>query len=391
MESEDFNFICHGISLPRGGKQARRRLRGKSDPAACRACGYDHRYSLAHLLHLLLLPFPLDVRRCIASFLRKPKYVKIAAGWNHEVYVLDNGRAVASGCNRDGQCDIPALPAGVYYVDAFAGCGFTVMLRDDGIAVLLGHCPFLTSHAFDGVPPSGTKYIAGTATLYHGVLLRDDGVAVSFGANYRRHRMQTAARGSADAPPLPEGLRYISAAAGYSHSIWLRSDGQALHSGIVPYDLTLPPLPHGRRYIRAAISGQMTHLLRDDGTVFCFGRRAEPSGYTYVPDKSDVRYTAVAAGESHMIALRSDGLVDTFGAYVRYATNGDDDDDEVNDNEEEMEYLTVVPPLLRQHVKIVDVSCGNQSTLFLLSNGEAVYRGFSPRTVPKLPVGLRLL
>ena len=45
----------------------------------------------------------------------------MAAGYRHTLLFRDDGQAVAFGSNKDQQGNIPALPAGVRYVDCAAG------------------------------------------------------------------------------------------------------------------------------------------------------------------------------------------------------------------------------------------------------------------------------
>ena len=49
-----------------------------------------------------------------------------------------DGSAVACGENGEGQCDLPALGAGLSYTQVAAGGDFTVLLRSDGSAVACG-------------------------------------------------------------------------------------------------------------------------------------------------------------------------------------------------------------------------------------------------------------
>lgn len=81
-------------------------------------------------------------------------YIAVAVGDHHTVFLCDNGEVRASGQNNGhreariweyfgtrlagGQCDVPALPAGMRYVAVSAGSSHTVLLRDDGEALAFG-------------------------------------------------------------------------------------------------------------------------------------------------------------------------------------------------------------------------------------------------------------
>src|SRR5258706_524153 len=75
---------------------------------------------------------------------------------------VGGGSVVAWGDNSYGQCDVPALPSGLTFVDVAAGVG-------------------------------------------HSVALRSDGSVVAWGANYS---------GECNVPSLPSGLTYVDVAAG---------------------------------------------------------------------------------------------------------------------------------------------------------------------------------
>ena len=65
-------------------------------------------------------------------------YTQLECGFNHVVALRSDGIAVAVGCNRRGQCDVPDLEAGAAYIQVSAGYCHTVLLREDGRAVAVG-------------------------------------------------------------------------------------------------------------------------------------------------------------------------------------------------------------------------------------------------------------
>ncbi|CAK0901326.1 unnamed protein product [Prorocentrum cordatum] len=95
-----------------------------------------------------------------------------------------DGTAAACDFNGDGQCDLPALPAGLTYTQVAAGGGHTVLLRSDGTAAACG----LNGDGQCDLPalPAGLTYTS-------------DGTAAACGLN---------GDGQCDLPALPAGLTY---------------------------------------------------------------------------------------------------------------------------------------------------------------------------------------
>ena len=59
----------------------------------------------------------------------------VSAGGQHTVLLQSDGQAVACGCNDHGQCDLPPLKEGLWYIQVSAGDEHTVLLRSDGHAI----------------------------------------------------------------------------------------------------------------------------------------------------------------------------------------------------------------------------------------------------------------
>ncbi|CAK0800355.1 unnamed protein product, partial [Prorocentrum cordatum] len=200
-----------------------------------------------------------------------------------------DGTAVARGWNADGQCDLPALPAGLTYTQVAAGGLHTVLLRSDGTAVARGRSDGTAvacgdnDHGQCDLPalPAGLTYTQVAAGGRHTVLLRSDGTAVACGDNDH---------GQCDLPALPAGLTYTQVAAGGRHTVLLRSDGTAVACGWnADGQCDLPALPAGLTYTQVAAGGRHTVLLRSDGTAVARGWNADgqsdlpalPAGLTY--------------------------------------------------------------------------------------------------------------
>ncbi|CAK0817988.1 unnamed protein product [Prorocentrum cordatum] len=82
----------------------------------------------------------------------------LAAGIYHTVLLRSDGIAAACGWNLAGQCDLPALPAGLTYTQVAAGGCHAVLLRSDGTAAACGD----NAHGQCGLPalPAGLTYLA---------------------------------------------------------------------------------------------------------------------------------------------------------------------------------------------------------------------------------------
>ncbi|CAK0887597.1 unnamed protein product, partial [Prorocentrum cordatum] len=285
--------------------------------------------------------------------------VMLAAGGSHAVLLRSDGTAVACGDNHDGQCDLPALPAGLTYTQVAAGGSHTVLLRSDGTAVACGSnfCGQCDLPAL----PAGLTYTQVAAGEQHAVLLRSDGTAVACGDNRA---------GQCDLPAQPAGLTYTQVAAGGSHMVLLRSDGTAVacggnHAG----QCDLPALPASLTYTQVA-TGRNHHtvLLRSDGTaVACGDNRAGQCDLPALP--ACLTYTQVAAAYGHTVLLRSDGTVVACGWN---------------------QYGQCDLPALPAGLTYTQVAAGGIHTVLLRSDGTAVACGWihGQCDLPALPAGL---
>jgi hypothetical protein len=177
---------------------------------------------------------------------------------------------VAWGDNSQGQCNVPALPAGLTYVEIATGHFYTAARRSDGSIVAWGGntCGVCNVSTL----PPGLTYVGIAASKYHTAARRSDGSVVAWGCN---------AGGQCNVPTLPAGLTYVEVAAGGSyisgsgHTVARRSDGSVVAWGDNTYgQCDVPVLPPGLTYVELS--------ARDDRTVarvgsmfaitsFCFG------------------------------------------------------------------------------------------------------------------------
>ena len=162
----------------------------------------------------------------------------VVAGDYHTVLLRSDSTAIACGWNADGQCDLPALDAGLTYAQVAAGPSHTLLLRSDGAAVACG----ANSHGQCDLPclHGGLTYAQVAAGAYHTVFLKSDGTAVACGVNFH---------GQCELPALHVGVTYVQVTAGHSHTVLLRSDGTAVACGSNEYgQCDLPALDGGLTY-----------------------------------------------------------------------------------------------------------------------------------------------
>ncbi len=230
-------------------------------------------------------------------------YVEIAAGSTHMLARRSDGSVVAWGSNEDGQLDVPELQAGQAYVEVAAGgwhyvygeflfdYGHSVARRNDGSVVAWG----LNGYGQTDVPalPAGLEYVEVAAGGFHTVARRSDGSVVAWGANYY---------GQLDVPPLPAGLAYVQIAAGLFHTIARRSDGSVVAWGDNTHgQLDVPVLPEGVGYVEVAAGENHAAARRSDGMVIAWGDNS--SGQLDVPGlPAGLAYVELAAGGAHTLA-----------------------------------------------------------------------------------------
>jgi hypothetical protein len=129
-------------------------------------------------------------------------WVAIAAGFRHTLLRRSDGVLAAFGENNFGQCNVPALPAGLAWVGIAAGSSHSVARLSDGSAVGFG------SAAEANVPPTppGLVYVA----IAESCARLSDGTAIGFGPN---------ASGQNDIPPLPPGQSYVEVDSGFNANV----------------------------------------------------------------------------------------------------------------------------------------------------------------------------
>lgn len=229
------------------------------------------------------------------------KYTKlIAAGSWFTIGVNMDGTVVATGTNREGQCDVGnwkeiiAVCAGQYH---------TAGLKRDGTVTATGsNEPIINGKSAGGrCDVSGWTGIIDIATgSCHTVGLKRDGTVLATG--YDQYN-QCNVSGWKD---------IVSIAAGGVHTVGLKIDGTVVSVGlnIVAHDNSGQcNTSTWRRIIAVAAGESHTVGLKEDGTVVAVGDNS--SGECNIDDWSNI--VGLAAGNGFTIGLHADGSVIATG------------------------------------------------------------------------------
>jgi alpha-tubulin suppressor-like RCC1 family protein len=286
------------------------------------------------------------------------------------VALKNDGSVMAWGDNRNPQGRAPVPVAAESAVTAIAAGGYhTVALKDDGAVVawgdnsagqVTGTATTNTDSAIaipvtlGGAVLSNVTAIA--AGFYHTVALKDDGTVVAWGDNSAGQVTGTATTNtdSAIAIPVTLGVKVLSnvtaIAAGFYHTVALKKDGTVVAWGDNSLgQVTGTPTTNGDSAIAisvtlggavlsnvTAVAAGFSHTvaLKKDGTVAAWGnnRAGQVTGTSTTNGDSAIaisvtlggavlsNVTAVAAGASHTLALKSDGTVVAWGWLYGTAT-----------------------------------------------------------------------
>lgn len=311
----------------------------------------------------------------------------------HAVLLRSDGKVATAGCNKYGQCQLPA--AFERFKQVSAGSEHTILLRTDGEIEAfgrndLGQCDL---PKLQHLPcPDQLEYIQVSAGIVHSVALRSDGHVAYTGVNHGRIPQLAAADhlgGAANAGeprPLIDGeyvddeeqhnldaqadgldaLRYVAVSAGGRHTALLRSDGLAVAVG--RNEQGQCSLPGMDAPIAQVVAGGMhTVVLSNTGEVKAvggnFSRQCDIPKRCQTPSASYVR---LSASTDHSVLLRSDGQVEAYGSNAWGQCD--------------------IPPLDVGMV-YMQASAGAWSTLLLRSDGQVVVAGWewpSLRAIPSV-------
>lgn len=296
-------------------------------------------------------------------------YLGASISTSHGLLLRSDGMVVAFGANNLGQCNVPALPAGVGVVDLHAVNGRSLVLMADGSVVLFGSNQY--GEGVAPILPPGVTYAAlGKQPRRCTLLLRSDGWIEAFGDN---------SDGQCNVPPLPPGLRYEHVGGGDGWAAAVRSDNTFVTWGVAavssPYGIdNPPPIPVGQKCVGFSVGQAHAAALLTDGTVISWGHNNFYDHYTPYRNAQGAaprrRHVHTSSGVEHSLVTYSDGTMEGFGL----------------NNAGQIDV-----PQLPSGVHYVKGAAGGVTSLALRSDGriEAFgFNGFGALNVPPLPVGM---
>jgi alpha-tubulin suppressor-like RCC1 family protein len=217
----------------------------------------------------------------------------IAAGGFHSLALHSNGTVTAWGINNEGQTNVP--PGLDNVVAVAAGSHHSLALLSNGAVVAWGW----NGYGQCNVPPDLTNAVAVAAGYLNSLALRSDGTLVVWG--YNNWLWTQPIR-------VPEGLSNVVAIAAGSDpaGVALQADGRVVSwhdTYAIPADLADV----------VAISAGQTHrlALKTNGTVVAWGWNGY--GECNVPGDLSSAVAVAAGSYAHSLALQADGRVRAWG------------------------------------------------------------------------------
>lgn len=217
--------------------------------------------------------------------------VAIAAGANHSLALMADGRVVAWGWNDYGQCNVPQGLTNVVAISA--GELHSLALLSDGTVIGWGN----NDMGQIEIPAGLSNVIAISAGAYHSIALKSDGKVVAWGDN---------SSGQTQVPPDLDNV--IAIDAGYAHNIALKNDGTVFVWGRIQLPQIMPP--PGLTNIVAVAAGYDYNLaLRQNGAVVGWGKIGPvPPNLTNI--------VAIDTGYEFSLVLRQDGTLLSWQNYA---------------------------------------------------------------------------
>lgn len=225
-------------------------------------------------------------------------FVKVAAGWYHNLALKKDGSIVAWERNHDAygnlvnQCVVPLPNAD--FVAISAGTDFSLGLKSDHSVVHWGR----SESGQNEVPTSG-DIIAISAGETHALGLRADHSVVAWGGKISNY-------GQCNLPPDNSDFKAI--AAGGRHSLGLKMDGSIVGWGANYCGQMTPPA--GNDFVAIAAGYEFSIGLRTNGELVVFG--SDDAGQ--LTEAPSGIFVAIAAGARHGLALKTDGSIITWGS-----------------------------------------------------------------------------
>jgi alpha-tubulin suppressor-like RCC1 family protein len=228
-----------------------------------------------------------------------------------------------------------------------AGLYHSLALKDDGSLWTFGSNVYgqlgrTTDLGAQEANPTPTQVMTGARSVAagngHSLVLKANGSLWTFGSNYFGELGRTIDGGSSVTDPTPtQVMTGVSAiAAGALHSLVLRSDGSLWTFGSNffgqlgrttgdPFGASDPTPTQVMTGVSAIAAGGTHSLaLKTDGSLWSFGDDSygqlgrTSNALTYIPNATPTQVmtgvSAMAAGATHSLALRTDGSLWTFGS-----------------------------------------------------------------------------
>lgn len=269
-------------------------------------------------------------------------YTAIAAGTEHSIALTSSGRIVGAGTSP--QSTPPPAPAGERFTAISAGPDYSLALTSTGDVLCFGSD---ADGQCSGPADSTERFTAIAAGYRHSLALTESGQVRAFGdnefdeTNLPTDRTYTAIAAGADfslaltstgevvgvgkdwanstntsnthLAPAPDGERYVAIAAGESHALALTSGGRVVAGGYARYGQNEAPGPPAGQTFTAVAAGRDHSLaLTSEGGIVGWGssrsgQRGEwnetARAYVFDPAPTGLRYTAIAGGAFHTLAI----------------------------------------------------------------------------------------
>ena len=261
---------------------------------------------------------------------------KVAAGYNHSLYVTDDGMLWAMGDNSLGQLGdrtttsrTTPVQVDTGVIAVAAGSAHSLYVKSDGSLWSMGA-------NWDGQLGNGTTtdqsipvqvatdVIAVAAGGNHSLFVKNDGTLWGMGWNWNGQLGERDA--TSLTTPVQVATGVVAVAAGYNHSLFIKSDGTLWGMGANWYGQLGDGSPTGLSAstfapvqvatdVIAVAAHDHTLFIKSDGTLWSMGANwggQLGNGTTTdqsIPAQVAIDVIAVAAGNGHSLFLKNDGTL----------------------------------------------------------------------------------